>query len=716
MTLRLALVISFVLVLAACTDDEPAMPSFVGRLTVEITGFPDSAEAPVSVTHDSGDIMAVPRTADLGLLPPGDYVFTSTPVSVGFGDYYPDALERTVHLDGGDEVTVTVAFVGLDVRGGLVLTPNGLPSTEDTMFEVTGPGDIALTLAVGDSLSALAPGEYTVDAPRTTVDDQLYVPWPESVPVSVVAGSYATVTHHYGAAHDVDLDLSIPRLEWTQATQRPDGSVPLIAGREAVLRIYGVATTINAVSPDVSVELYHDGTLLRTETVTRNEDGTPVLADPSAWQNSWNLRIPADDVVPGLGARVTIDPDDVVLETLEANNRHPDLGLAEPPVIERPTIAMRLVPVYQTRNELLGDATEANRRDWVSEARLLLPTPEVDVDLHPVVSTNASPLDPENAGNGWVQILTEINVMRIAEVHEDRHYFGAVKVSYTSGIAGLGQMPGFTAIGWDYDGSREGVLAHELGHNLGLAHADCGGPAGVDPAYPYPMGQIGTWGLDVDNEIPMHPFDTFDLMSYCQPKWISDYMFEKVVALNPVEESAAPPAATECLLVWGYRTENELVLEPALTVITVPVTPTDPGPFRIAVRDADGADLVATSFEMTDIADLPAGNGTFCWAFPLPRDKSRRAERIELRGPNGLVVHEAQHDKVLAAPSLRRDVDLEVRWDGGAAPLVMARRARDGAVIGLLRHGEGTLLTDPGPLDLVVSDGVRSRLIRVNAP
>ncbi len=36
-------------------------------------------------------------------------------------------------------------------------------------------------------------------------------------------------------------------------------------------------------------------------------------------------------------------------------------------------------------------------------------------------------------------------------------------------------------------------VAHEVGHNLDLRHAPCGGAGGPDPTFPYPDGSIGMW-------------------------------------------------------------------------------------------------------------------------------------------------------------------------------------------------------------------------------
>ena len=69
-------------------------------------------------------------------------------------------------------------------------------------------------------------------------------------------------------------------------------------------------------------------------------------------------------------------------------------------------------------------------------------------------------------------------------------------------------------------------MAHELGHALGLPHAPCG----LDNAgpFPYPEAKIGSWGYGFVSKTLKDPEETYDLMSYCDPAFISDYNFEKM--------------------------------------------------------------------------------------------------------------------------------------------------------------------------------------------
>jgi uncharacterized protein (TIGR03437 family) len=100
-------------------------------------------------------------------------------------------------------------------------------------------------------------------------------------------------------------------------------------------------------------------------------------------------------------------------------------------------------------------------------------------------------------------------------------------------------------------GDSSATMAHEIGHNLGLQHAnkpgkDFGCGASGNAAWPYPDGSIQVWGFDPLTQ-RFKPHTKNDVMTYCSPPsdsiWISPFDYKKLYdgGLQPQE---APPKST----------------------------------------------------------------------------------------------------------------------------------------------------------------------------
>ena len=78
---------------------------------------------------------------------------------------------------------------------------------------------------------------------------------------------------------------------------------------------------------------------------------------------------------------------------------------------------------------------------------------------------------------------------------------------------------------------------------MGRSHAPCGGPQGIDPKYPYDGGSVGVSGYRISSDALM-PSDSFDVMGYCGPRWISDYtyaaLFDRVRIVNYQASGTGP--------------------------------------------------------------------------------------------------------------------------------------------------------------------------------
>jgi hypothetical protein len=128
-----------------------------------------------------------------------------------------------------------------------------------------------------------------------------------------------------------------------------------------------------------------------------------------------------------------------------------------------------------------------------------------------------------------------------------------MQVAYTSGIAGVGYIGGWTTLIWNSLGSATAVLAHELGHNFGRYHAPCGNPGDVDAFFPRGDGSIGDLGWSAGSTVSIAA-STPDLMSYCEPAWTSAYTYTGVLARRDAVAATEQPAITgDVLLVSGQH-------------------------------------------------------------------------------------------------------------------------------------------------------------------
>lgn len=537
--------------------------------------------------------------------------------------------------------------------------------------------------------------------------------------VSAITPGLPAVAFAATAGTAAGLNLTIAGATLTQVTQPLSGSVPLIQGRSAHLRVFVQANQTNSARPSVRVRLYSNGVLMTTQTIAAMSASVPLGVSEGQLTQSWNLTVAGSLIQPGLSMLVDADPEGSTLETNEGDNTYPASGLPLALDVRTPAPFNALfIPVRQSVNGLQGDVTLANRQRFLAFGAKVLPFSSIDANLRAVYTTSAPQLQSNNANNAWSMILNEIQALRVAEGGRS-NYYGVVRVSYTSGIAGIGYIGWPAALGWD-GSDPDGTAAHEWGHNFGRFHAPSCNAAQADPDFPYAQGRIGVYGFDPTTGALYSPSSYYDLMGYCGPSWISDYTFRGILdyrAANPVSGLAAL-AEEPSLLVWGRIDPDGLVLEPAFGVVTSPVLPEASGPYTLQGLDAAGGLLFSIPFEARPVADTDERH--FAFAIPVSQASPERLASLRLTAP-GLSTAERRAAPSLAAPGVTptlevRRVDggtVEVRWDAATAPVVMVRDPATGMILSFARGGVASVATDAGTLELVLSDGVRSSVRQI---
>jgi hypothetical protein len=686
------------------------------------TGSPADASG-YTVTVDDGAPVAigVNATRTIDGLAPGSHAVLLDGIAGNCAVQGQNPVNVTITAEATAELEFAVQCSA--VTGSLRVTVSGLPAGVDARVTVTGPGSYSQEIAATRTLDGLAPGEYTVSAANVSDGGATYSSSPADRTATVSAGATAQVTVTYAATGGPTLNLRIGGLNLTQSVQTFANEVPLVAGRDAFLRVLAQASQPNTLTTPVRVRLFDGSTVVQTFTIPSPADSVPTGRSDGDFSTTWNLLVPGSFIRPGLGIVADVDPANTVAETDESDNVFPTTGPRLPVDVRQVApLAVTLVPVRQSVSGLQGDVTEANSDGYLDLTRRMYPLPGYSAEVHGVYTTTTpDPLQAGNENGAWNTILSELFALRLAD-GSDRHYYGVVRIGYASGVAGMGFIGTPVALGYDHPTDRARIAAHELGHTWGRQHAPCGNPPGPDPSYPHPGGTIGRIGYDVEREA-VKLRSTPDIMGYCGSPWISDYTYEGVMdfrqgAGGGVSGGRARPS----LLVWGWIVGGRAVIEPAFHIVTRPALPSRPGPYSIEGTAGDGSRVFDLSFEAMEAADDERGGRHFAFAVPLDESSAARLESIRLAGPGIGIAAVGRSPASLRAtaaepPSLTRAAGgVAVRWDAAVHPMVMVRDAVSGQVLSFARGGSVVVPAGASGVDLVMSDGVGSRRARLRVP
>ena len=498
--------------------------------------------------------------------------------------------------------------------------------------------------------------------------------------------------------------LTVPSVHLTQAVQDAEGSVPLVAGRRALLRVFARSDSANAFQPEARALFYQDGAMVHDSRLVAPAGGIPTGIEEGRVDGSFNAVVPGSVLRPGVEMVVELDPDRALPLAPASVRRVPAQGRAVLDVRSVPALRLKIVPVHYawatnagTNAKVLEFARGLGEPDaaGLRFARALLPTPGLNATVREPYLTWA-----DTTVMGGPGLLDEIELLRHLEVGgEDMYYhgvFAAPRIVREGGFwnfVGLAFTPGQSGITMthEHDGAETAaaaqIIAHEIGHNLGLEHAPCGVPASVDPAFPYADGSTGAWGYDFGGsgrpERMASPVHSRDLMSYCLPQWVSDYSFAK--ALRYLVETTAPARigtvapsvgsvagiasnrssqSGRSLLLWGGVRDGWPVLEPPFVWEALPKLPERPGPYRLEGYNRAGRRLFALNFD-----PIPSSRGdrSFLFAIPFEPSWERELAEVVLTGPEGRVRADAAASRRLAVftdPVTGRVRSIAREWSG----------------------------------------------------
>lgn len=480
------------------------------------------------------------------------------------------------------------------------------------------------------------------------------------------------------------VEIEAAAVHLTQAVQTLGGDVPLIAGRAAILRVFVTGDQPSFFRPRPLATFYQGGEAIHTMRLDPALDRIPETVDEGRLDRSFNGEVPGWVLQPGARLVVELDPDGIVPAASGSDRRVPAHGQLALDVRTVPPMYLTVVPVLHSTDQQAAltwvDGMTATGPK-ITFVRSILPVGELELTIHEPYRTSAD----LSTANGWLQLLREIAVLRLLE-GERGYYYGALSPPPDTpwrGLGYIGRPPGVGQLDID-------TFAHELGHNMGLRHAPCGGALNPDPNYPHEDGLIGVFGYETRPGITriVDPGEYWDLMTYCDPSWISDYHFVRALNYRRARESLTlTDSPGQMLLLWGSAGDGELLLEPAFVIEAPPELPNEGGPYRLEGFDARGRGLFSLAFTPVEVE---FGGGQFAFAIPYESGWAGvdGLDQVRLSGPEGSVTLPRSGDR----------------------PVALVTDPGTGRVRGMLR---GTM---PVPewatdMDVVMSDGIADTVI-----
>jgi hypothetical protein len=369
-----------------------------------------------------------------------------------------------------------------------------------------------------------------------------------------------------------------------------DSNVPIVAGRNAMLRIFYSAQASTPITARVTLgngePLVVNATLSGTS--SQSSLGTTV-----------NVNIPGARISNAAGFRVELLVPKGNASGTNQKAVYPAEGTA-PLKVESSGSVLKvvLVPVQYGADgsNRLPDTSQQQIQRYRDMIYKLYPVPNVTITVKPALSWSKT-VSP--GGSGWDTLLDAVaNHRQQSKAAHDEYYYGIFNAAPTWGqfcgsgcVAGLSMIAGANdpyaraGIGVGFTGEDSaGAAAHEIGHQHGRGHAPCGVSSGVDTGFPHQGAKIGAWGYDLVTQ-QLIPTTHTDFMSYCHPEWVSDYnfrnLFNRLKIVNGAQWIQGAPAQFERLAVDGDG--NNSWLEP----ITLDWQPTGE-PSEVTVQTPKG--------------------------------------------------------------------------------------------------------------------------------
>jgi hypothetical protein len=475
-------------------------------------------------------------------------------------------------------------------------------------------------------------------------------------------------------ANTPTVDLTITRLEVSQAIQTPGQTVPFVSNRPTIVRAYLQATGDHAVTGVyVSFSATRGGAPIGSPLVV-GPVTAPLGTSQGDYASTVNVSLPGTWLSGNVTLTATADPSGAIHGISVTNNQR-STSLAFNNV---PPLDLKIVPIAYTQTPS-GPYFPPVSTDPVSDfVRRTFPLSGINLSYRAPMNFSGDLSDV----NEWVRLLNELTSLKDFDGAPDSQvYYGLIPTRDVTGtthyynIGGIGWLGVRVAMGLD---NLYNVGAHEIGHTFGRLHAPCGGVSNVDPEYPYPSASIGNYGIDVYGNIlvsPGSPDYAKDLMSYCSPPWISDYTY---IGLYNDQRAhgliGARSAPVQPVLLVRARFDNAQAAEllPVYSLEGFPDETAAEGEYTIELIRREGGVIAAYPVRRYETADLDPPAYAIHAVLPQP---SQPIAKIRLLHAGTILAERLMSDRSPLQPPMQApqvsDNTTTLTWSGAEIPALV---------------------------------------------